>query len=534
MNKESFFTPQPINDFFYDICQKPHGSGQENEVRQYVIEVINQFNQKHPQHPIQIVHYDKKANTPGQRVIVLRKEAAPGLVGKPTVILQAHMDMVCVPHDNIFPLALNKYTDEEGITWLKAGGKTEKDGTTLGADNGMGVATALAIITDTEQNYGPIECLFTVQEETNLAGAREFDLNWLTGSAYINLDSEDKDIITYGSAGGSEALYKWKPQTEFIPANNITYNIRLLGLKGGHSGVNIADGNANGIKILAELLNHLRTVIKPGFNLVSFTGGIASNAIPNDVVAIITFDAQYIQDVSNQCHEILTGFKQLYKNTDPDFTWQITPVDNSLQMIATVDSNNLLELLTLLPTGPLKMIASRPEVVETSANLAIIKANTAMVNIHCSTRSSNENSLAIIETIQKAAARLFGLEMFLDLDTFDPQDLLNEEYPIENSGILIISGNYPGWEPNEKSPLLTIAKEVYQDIYKGKFQAQIIHAGLECGWVVKRFAATGRRIDCISIGPSARGLHTWNERLDTASVEPFYRSVIEIIKKVQA
>ena len=542
-NQKDYFEPKSVKDIFVDITTKPHCSEDEDAVRSYVISVVRKFNEENSDKKITIVHYDEKATDPGERVIVLRREGSEGNADKLPVILQAHMDMVCVKGQDadcdIFPIELNKYQDEREVNWLKGGGSKQDEGTTLGADDGIGVATALAIITNAEGDHGPIECLFTVQEETDMGGARGFDILLLTGVKYINLDSEDYNIITYGSAGGSGATYKITPILKTIPAENTTARITLEGLAGGHSGVNINDGNANAIKVLAQVNSKLRRVKKLDFNIVRFSGGSKSNAIPNSASVEITFkSAHHLYDnLKNWCEEIFRAFKKEYRATDPNFAWSVDKIQNPEKMLDPVSSNNLNDILLDIPHGPLKMMGDRPGIVETSTNLAIVNANTdtnpGQIEIICSNRSSSDSSLDAVEEMHKAVARLFGIKMFLQLDTVNEEEVVKDEYVMEDSGILIFSGRYPAWEPNNDSKLLKMAEGTYCEVYGCEnYKVDVIHAGLECGWIVKKFKDAGKEMDCIAIGPTIKTPHTWQERLETDTVKTFYECVTRIIDKI--
>jgi dipeptidase D len=537
-NQETYFEPRAVNDIFVDITTKPHCSGDEDAVRNYVICVVKKFNKEHSDKAIEIVHYDENATVPGERIIVLRREGSGAKVGKPTVILQAHMDMVCVKGQDadcdIFPIELNKYQDECGVNWLKGAGSKQEEGTTLGADDGIGVATALAIITNAEGDHGPIECLFTVQEETDMGGARGFDISLLTGEKYINLDSEDYNIITYGSAAGSGVEYRSIPGSDSVPGGNTTVSIDLEKLTGGHSGVNINDGNANAIKVLAEFNNRLSKARKLKFNIVEFKGGSKTNAIPNKASMQITFGSERYAEFEEWCKEIFGAFKQEYSDSDPEFCWCMEKVENPEKMLDIVSSNNLNDMLLSIPHGPLKMMhdPGREDVVETSTNLAIVNADVEQIAIQCSNRSASDDSLDAVEEMHKAVAHLFGIRMFLQLDTANREDVLKCRYKMENSGVLILSGRYPAWVPNDESELLDVAYRVYKKMYPGKAEKNVIHAGLECGWIVKKFKDAGREMDCIAIGPTIKTPHTWQERLETDTVGTFYECVTRIISKI--
>jgi len=534
-DKKVYFKPERVNDFFVDIAAIPHGSGNENEIRQYIIAKVQQYNAKYTKHPLSIVYYRENGVEPGERNIVLRKEGARKLTDKPVVILQAHLDMVCVPSREIFPIQLNSYKDEQGIKMLKGGGCSVNEGTTLGADNGIGVAVAMAMLTDPELNIGPIECLFTVQEEVNLGGARELDIRPLTGNKLINLDSEDYDCITYGSAGGSHARYEWIPAAGKIPDDYKSLFIEISGLTGGHSGVNINDGQANALKIMVRLLDYLRKVKHLDLKIVKFsTSNDKHIVIPNNAQAAIAYPGEASDEIEAQTVKILNAFKEEYSATDPGFSWRTSEIGNRHYMLSAEHTANLIDLLLLIPQGPLKMMTGAHNIVETSANLAIVNVDYSRVVVECSNRSAIDQSMDAVLTLHKTIAGLFGIKMVVSLDTLDFESVLRTEYMKDKSSILILGSRYPSWQPDADSHLLHAAQEVYREVYGDKnFKTEVVHAGLECGWILHKFLQAGKNIECISIGPTVRTPHSWNERLETESVQPFYDCLIKIIQRVQ-
>lgn len=506
-----YFNPKEVNDIFVQITEYPHCSGNEGPVEKNVVKkIVDDYNNAHKDRPIEIVHYAPDASEPGQRVIVLRKAGSPGNENKKKMVLQGHMDMVCVPDGNIFPIKLNKFKDPQlGVEMLKGGGMDEKTGTTLGADDGIGIATGLAIITDPDENnqMGPLECLFTVQEETNMGGAEGFNVDWLEGKSIVNLDSETDNTITFGSAGGSCANFEKKPGTETIPKSFVTASVSLSGLTGGHSGIDINKGRANAIKVMTELLRFLRNVKCMEVNLVEFTAGTYTNAIPNAANLTVAFDCKYDYDVFHtRVNQFLSGYFQVYRETDPNFDWSIERGSAHDNMLADYCSDELVDMLAAIPTGPRKMLKVPRDVVETSSNLAIIKLDLNeepnKITVSASNRSASTDSLADMEAIENAIGKLFGAEVIID-------------------------DRYPGWNPNPDSPLLKVAEEVYGKIFDGKFKTEVIHAGLECSYFVQRI----KDADCISIGPTILTPHTWNERLEIPAVPVFYKCVADILAK---
>ncbi len=515
-NNEIYFEPKEVNDIFVEITKVPHCSKHEGEVEKDVVKKhVDAYNQANPNWPIQVVHYDPDAAEPGQRVIVLRREASPGMEDKPTIILQGHMDMVCVPDGNIFPIKLNKFTDANGVEMLKGGGNSEQAGTTLGADDGIGIATALAIISNTEKKTGPIECLFTVQEEVDMGGAQGMDVSWLKGETLVNLDSETDNVITFGSAGGSCATYELKIEKDAIPKSYLAASVSVTGLTGGHSGVDIDKGRGNAIKILTHLARHLRAVKGLELNITGFEAGTYSNAIPNKAVINVVFPPKADDDMygifHRWCNEILGAYRNQYAESDPGFDWYIESTPAPKEMLKDDSTDKLVDLLALIPTGPRKMLAQPREVVETSSNLAIIQTDlkAGTVTMTCSNRSASDASLMDMEVMEKAIANLFGASIEMD-------------------------DRYPGWRPDPESPVLKAAEAVYNEVYKGDFKAEVIHAGLECGFLMGKFKDAGRSLDCIAIGPTILTPHTWNERLETGTVPTFFQCVTGILEKLWA
>lgn len=545
---EQYFTPEKINEFFVEIAGLPHCSGNEYAVYEYVIETIREQTSAVPEKltiASEILNKETWKNAgPGERVIVLRREASRGMENEAKVILQGHMDMVCVaPHGkHPWEMPLQIFDDAQLETKvLKRGGDTEETGGTLGADDGIGISTALAIITDTSgqflpEEHGMVECLFTVQEETNMGGARGFNPDLLQGDILINIDSETYDVITYGSAGGSGVQYLWVPILEEIEDTLVTAEISLKGLAGGHSGVDIDEGKGNALKITAQLLRWLREVKKLEARVISFNAGTASNAIPNRATLSVAFAGNF-EDFESWCDSFLNAQKTVYQSTDPDMKWNITHTWVTGKALDTVSTHSLVDRLMLIPTGPVKMLSAPDSVVETSVNLAMITLDAQQergkVSLTCSNRSASTGSLSDVEAIHQHIASLFSMPMAVNTDTEDADDVLKDDFKMQDSGMLVISGNYPGWMPNEKSKLLSHAVAVYHDAFPQIPEnelKEVIHAGLECGWFIQRFTRLNRPIDCISIGPTIVTPHTWNERLVIDTVPIFVKNLTQLIK----
>jgi dipeptidase D len=519
---DNYFEPKAVHDHFMELTKLYHPPGEEDSVREYVIQCAKEIE------GVEVIYYEPSARDPGERVIVLRRKGSGKYFSAPYVTLQAHMDMVCSPDKNIFPLNVFGYTDEEGEKWIKAGDEESifypEKGTTLGADDGIGLAAILAILEDKKLKDYPIECLFTVQEEAEMVGAAGFDKNLLEGRTFINLDAENAKIIIYGSAGGCRV--KYKGDVTLLPTHSdfVTLELSISGLLGGHSGVNINAGRLNSIKVLTEIIIRLNNRIT---NLNSMDKGIKSYdlrlvsmkrdedsnlyKIPSCASAIVALSGdsavEFENDFKAYC-EALRVQSQLQKSEFICDVQKTNFVQNSLDEAST---DALLCLLRQIPHGVIRMIPTLPNLVETSTNLAdiVIKPKEgslveSVVEINISNRSSDFDSMKTLIQIQKTIGELY-------------------KYTVETSN------PFPSWKPNDNSALLNKAKTVYKEIHGDEFKATVIHAGLECSYVVQKY---GNEIDCISIGPTIVNPHTGGESLKAATVEQFCKAITGLIQSL--
>lgn len=511
---DDYFDPKAVHDHFMKITQEPHCSCHENPVRKYVVDLAGKIDN------VEVTFYDDDATDACERVIVLRRKGAGDYADAPYVTLQAHMDMVCWPNDDIFPLHVFGYDDDQGVKWIKAGEEASIDdpqrGTTLGADDGIGVVTILAILEDESLKDYPIECLFTVQEEIDMGGAKCFDPSLLTGRRYINLDAEDAPIIIYGSAGGCNVQYEGTVTRSGMPDNFTTLEVSVSGLRGGHSGININKGRLNAIKALTEALIRLNKRLT---NL-EVTGSIASydlrlvsltrdeeptmNAIPSCASAVIVLPMEEKDSFESDFKAYCEVLKAQYQPEEEGFDWEVEQESTTKQPMDESSTDALLCLLRQIPHGVIRMIPDNPALVETSTNLAAINIEGNKVVIQSSNRSSNDQSLIMLTCIQKM------IGCCLDFKVLERDD-------------------YPAWQPNEDSELLKKAIAVYAEVYGDDFAATVIHAGLECGYVVQKY---GDEMDCISIGPTIVDPHSGGERLQASTVEQFYGAVTKLLQKL--
>jgi dipeptidase D len=474
--------PKLLWKHFDEIRKIPHCSKHEDRIRDYIINFSKNNKLKFKQ--------DKSGN------VVISKPASPGFENKPIIILQGHMDMVCEKNSDIqhdfskdpIKIKINK----DIIT---------ADGTTLGADNGIGIATSLAILEDNSLNLGPIEALFTIDEETGLTGAFSLKNNMLTGKKMLNLDSEDFGVITVGCAGGGDSQVELVIKIINTPENFLNLNIKISGLRGGHSGVDAHEQRGNAIKILARLIWNISN--KYQIYLSNIKGGDKHNAIPRESNAIITVKKndkeKIIQELKDHEKNILEEIKPI----DPNMKMSIEKNDNNNICLDEKSTKTLINLLHSLPHGVDKMSYDIDGLVETSTNLATISIKNNSAFIGLSSRSSIASAL---------------------------QDLRDRIHAISSlSGAKVTEGEpYPGWKPNLKSDLLKLSKKIFKEIYKKEPIVEAIHAGLECGIIGEKFSG----MDMISIGPTIKYPHSPEEQVHISTVDKFYNFVIEIIKNV--
>lgn len=522
---DDYFEPKAVHDHFMELTKIYHPSGDENRVREYIIDCAHKIDN------VKICYYKPDAKDPGERVIILRREGSGNYASSPYITLQAHMDMVCSPDKSIFPLHVFGYYDDNNTKWIKAGDECSVTdpslGTTLGADDGIGVATILALLEDTNLKDYPIECLFTVQEETDMGGAAGFDKNLLIGRRYINLDAEDAKTIIYGSAATQNVQFEGNVNLESVRTDFITLELSISGLLGGHSGVNINNGRLNAIKVITETLVRLNKRLTKldgivGKGITAYDLRLISmnslteqeikdkpvvNKIPTWVKAKITIPRNEKDNFKSDFNAYIAALKVQFQPEENNLECnveEISSVQNSLDEMST---DALLCLLQQIPHGVIHMIPKNTDVVETSSNLAAINSfelNNDKIVIMALNRSSDSNSLGELVKIQKNIGELFNYEVSA-------------------------SNPSPIWQPKAESDLVEKAKTVYKDIHGDDCNITVIHAGLECGYIANYFKDN---IDCISIGPTIVNPHTGGERLNTETVKPFYDTVSDLIKNI--
>jgi len=461
--------PKIVWKYFEEICKIPRCSKHEEKIAEYIMEVAKK-------HGLE-VEKDEVGN------VVARKKAN-GYENAPMITLQCHMDMVCeknkdVEHD-FSKDPIQPYVDGE---WVKA------KGTTLGADNGIGLAMCLALMEEKNIKHGPLEFLFTVDEETGLTGAFNLKKEFIKGELLINLDSEDFGVIYIGCAGGGNSTIKLPVRFENVEKEGL--RIHVKGLKGGHSGIEIDKGRANSIKLLARILYNINARIS------KIEGGDKHNAIPREAIAEVVVDG----DVMDKIKELEAAFKNEYSKTEPDLKVEVE--NCKITKVIDEESNKkLIKLLMGLPHGVIAMSQEVEGLVETSTNLATIRMNDEATIVMSSRSSVNSALDALMQSI-----RCIG----------------------ELAGASVEEGSkYPGWKPNLESRLLKIASDAFKELYGKEPEKKAIHAGLETGVIGD---ITGIN-EIISIGPQIEHPHSPDERVHIKSVEEFWKYLLHLLEKV--
>jgi dipeptidase D len=472
--------PKPLWNIFEDICNIPHPSKKEAKI----IEYAKSFGEKLGLETI----VDHVGN------VIIRKPATPGMEDRQGIILQGHLDMVPQKNndtDHDFEKdPIQPWIDGE---WVKA------KGTTLGADNGIGAAAAMAVLQANDLQHGPIEVLLTIDEETGMTGAFELKGGVLKGDILINLDSEDEGELYIGCAGGIDTFaylhYTEKP----VPAGHVAYKVEVKGLKGGHSGLDINLGRGNANKILNRALWQANREL--GLELASIDGGSLRNAIPRETNAVVTIPADNAEAFEKLVSSLDAIVKKELGNVDPDFSMKAAKVEAPKTIIDSKVAKNLFNVVYACPNGTMRMISEMPEVVETSTNLAIIKSANGKIEIASLQRSSVDSAKDDLANMLRSVFEMAGAEVKQ-------------------------SGSYPGWKPNVDSPILKAMKDVYQNKY-GKIPAQkVIHAGLECGILGGNYPG----LDMISFGPTIRNPHSPDEKVNIKTVGLFWDYLVETLK----
>lgn len=482
MNILKNLKPSEVWNYFEQICQIPRPSKKEEKVIEFLVKFAKELNLE--------CNVDKVGN------VLIKKSATKGNENMKTVLLQSHMDMVCEKNnETIFDFekdAIRPIIDGE---WVKA------DGTTLGADDGIGIAAQLAILASKTISHGAIECLFTIDEETGLTGAFALEDGFLNSDILLNLDSEDEGEIFIGCAGGIDSVATFSYESEPIPDEHIAYKLTVKGLTGGHSGDEIHKGLGNSNKILNRFI--WQKSEKMDIRISIFDGGNLRNAIPREAYAVVTIHQNKKQDFVKAFNKYAETIKFEFAVTEPNLQFEIEKVQLPSSVIDETTQHNLINALYACPHGVYAWSFTMPGLVETSTNLASVKFVNDKILVTTSQRSSVNSAKIDIANTVKSVFNLAGAEVK------------------QGDG-------YPGWAPNPNSEILTIAFNSYKKIFGNEPKVRAIHAGLECGLFLEKYP----HLDMISFGPTIKGAHSPNERVNIKTVEMWWEHLIDVLKKI--
>ena len=467
---------------FHEISQISRPSKKEERILQYLKDFADDLGLG--------IKQDSAGN------IVMLVAAKPGHEDARTVILQSHVDMVCEK---------NRGTDHDferdPIRLMRDNGWIKAEGTTLGSDNGIGVAASLAVALDEDVVHGPLELLFTVDEETGLTGASNLQPGFITGKTLLNLDCEEHGVFYVGCAGGQDTVGVLKIEKTNAPKGLVAHELLVTGLKGGHSGLDIHTGRANAIKLLGRLLRKLEMI---DCQVAEIAGGSKRNAIPREAEATILLAPSDIKRVKEIIDELVQEVLMEYKENDGGLKIEFRKKERGYDEVFTKDFlARTVNTILALPHGVVAMSPDIPNLVRTSTNLATIVMGEDEIKVETNQRSSIASTKAYVASSVESVFRLADAEVFF-------------------------RGSYPGWKPNLDSEILLISKGVYKKLFEEEPEIKAVHAGLECGILGDRYPG----LDMVSLGPTIQGAHSPDERVNIDDVEKFYNLLSGILSEL--
>jgi dipeptidase D len=463
--------PESLWKHFDKLASIPRASTKEAAAREYVRSVATKLGLEAQQ--------DQVGN------LVVRKPARPGREGAPTTVLQGHLDMVCEKNE-----ATVHDFDRDPIKVVRDGDWLKAEGTTLGSDNGVGVCAALAVMESNDISHGPLEFAFTIDEETGLTGASQFSAGVLKSKYFLNLDSEEEGILYIGCAGGVNTFARRK--CKLVPAGaGAAWRIKVTGLRGGHSGVDIHQGRGNALRVMGAVL--LDLLDRLPVQLAEVNGGSAHNAIPREAVALVVLPTSRESELKSLVASAEATYKAELGGFDSGLQITVGAAERPAKVLDTADAKNTAALLASMPHGVLAMSPDVPGLVQTSTNLATVNTKGDLVEIVSSQRSA-------IATSKQAAARMVAT--VCRLAGFETEH----------------EGSYPGWKPEPTSDLVQKLQAAYQKLFRQPAKLMAIHAGLECGVIGEKYPG----MQMISFGPTIVDPHSPNERVQISTVEKFW------------
>jgi dipeptidase D len=479
----SELNPAPIWIYFEEICKIPRLSKNEGKIRSYLLNFGSEHN------------LESKEDSVGNIIII--KPASPGFENRKTLVLQSHMDMVGEKNAD-YPH--NWFTDPI-VPYIEDGYVAAK-GTTLGADDGIGLASQMALLSDTNLKTGKIECLFTVDEESGMTGAINLKPDFFEGRTLLNLDSEDEGILFIGCAGGMDTVGDLNFKSISVQKGMTGLEISITGLHGGHSGDEIHKGFGNSVKLMNRILWNLSNQFDISVN--RFDGGNLRNAIPREAFAIIAVDKASKDQVIDWVMNFQTVLNEEFGEIEKDLKITIKEIETPSSVMDKETQVKLLNSLTCCPHGVIAWSHEMTDLVETSTNLASVSfVEENNIKIITTQRSSVESSKHDVAGMVESCLRLAGAKV-------------------------VHSDGYPGWKPSMKSEILKITRRSYINLFGKEPLVRAIHAGLECGLIYEKF----KGIDMISFGPSIRGAHTPDEKIEIKTVVMFWNLLIDVISNI--
>ncbi|KAE8176599.1 aminoacyl-histidine dipeptidase [Photobacterium carnosum] len=482
MSEITQLSPKAVWHFFDQICSIPHPSKYEEQLAQYIVSFA------------QAEGLDVRRDNTGN--VIIKKPATTGMENRKGVVLQAHIDMVPQKNED----TVHDFTQDPILPFID-GEWVTATGTTLGADNGMGMATCLAILAAKDIEHGPLEILLTIDEETGMTGAFGLEAGWLEGDILLNTDSEQEGEIYMGCAGGVDVALTIDIQREAIPAEHQAIKLVVKGLKGGHSGCDIHTGRGNANKIMARfLVGHANEL---DLRINNFTGGSLRNALPREATVIATLPTANI----DKLNALFAEYQQIvsvelgHVETDITLFTEVCAQPNDVMVFA--DQTRLIHTLNVCPNGVIRMSDDIEGVVETSLNMGVITTEANNVTILCLIRSLIDSGRSYVEGMLQSLAALTGAQCD-------------------------VSGAYPGWKPDADSEIMQVFRDTYQQMYGNKPNIMVIHAGLECGLFKEPYP----EMDMLSFGPTIKFPHSPDEKVKIDTVQMFWDQMLAILKNI--
>ncbi len=474
--------PKIIWNHFADLNDIPRPSKKEEQV----IEFMMNFGKE--------LHLETLTDSVGN--VIIKKPATKNFENRKTIVLQSHLDMVHQKNSStIFDFeneGINMFIEEDWVT---------ADGTTLGADNGMGVAAIMAVLSSKEIEHPSIEALFTIDEETGMTGAMGLQPGLLKGEILLNLDTEEDDEIGMGCAGGVDITATRKYSEELSPNNTEGFSITVKGLNGGHSGMDIHKGLGNANKIMNRLL--FEGFTKFGLRISEINGGSLRNAIPRESKAIVSIDSDSMEFFLKEIQQLISHIKNEFLTVEPNLIIEIQKVTTPEKVMEVGVQENFIKAIYTSLNGVYRMSPTISGLVETSNNIARVTVKEGLIKINCLTRSSSDSNKQDLTNSLKSAFELagFGIE---------------------------VSGEYPGWQPNIHSKILEVVSNIYEELHGEKARVAACHAGLECGILGQNYPT----MDMVSFGPTILGAHSPDEKVSISSTQKFWNFLQEILKNI--